>query len=259
MKCSVLFYTVETYAMLHIMDKHHLASHLDLANHHANATIKDIKHLCEQVVKYGFNGAFVNPCYVSLAKSFVGHQAKVGTVISFPLGQDTTEIKVSSSIQAVKDGADELDIVPNNSILISGVLDNSRTQLNAIVTSVRDINKETVIKFILETGDLSPLPEAHPTPEQVMQGNERIKTGARLVLESGADFVKICTGMGRRGPSLMDVALVKEVVSGKIKIKVAGGITTYTQAKAFLDAGVDRIGTSHAVEILKETERHINS
>lgn len=216
------------------------ASHLDLANHHANATSADIKKLCADVVSYGFNAAFVNPCYVAFAKATLAGRAKVGTAISFPLGQDTTEIKISASIAAVKDGADELDIVPNNALLLDQNLNTYQAQLTHTVLSVRAIRKETIIKFILETGDLS---------------DEQISQGATAIVNAGADFVKICSGMGRRGASLDDVRIVKETVGNAlIKIKVAGGIDTLAEAQGFLAAGADRIGTSKAVEIMEQLQ-----
>lgn len=231
---------------------HDLASHLDLANHHANATEKDVKKLCTDVITYGFNAAFVNPCYVALAQETLAGRAKVGTVISFPLGQDRLESKIASGIGAVNDGADELDIVPNNALLLDQNLNTYQAQLTQIVSSIRTIRRDIIIKFILETGDLSPLPTLLPSPQEVNQGNERIKAGARCILESGADFVKICSGMGRRGASLEDVRLVKEAVGDKIRIKVAGGIDTIEEVKAFLDAGAQRIGTSKAMEIMEQ-------
>lgn len=230
-----------------------IASKLDLANHHANATSEDVKKVCADVLNYGFNAAFVNPCYVALVKKTLAGRAKVGTAISFPLGQDTTDIKISASIAAVKDGADELDIVPNNALLLDQNMHTYQTQLTQIVSSIRAVKKEIIIKFILETGDLSALPTRSPTPQELSQGSERIKAGARCILASGADFVKICSGMGRRGASLEDVRLVKEAVgTSPIKIKVAGGIDTLAEATAFLASGASRIGTSKAVEIMKQ-------
>lgn len=232
-----------------------LALHLDLANHHANATEEDVKKLCADVITYGFNAAFINPCHIALAKKTLAGRAKVGTAISFPLGQDTTESKIAASISAVKDGADELDIVPNNALLLDQNLNTYQAQLTQIISSIRAVRKETIIKFILETGDLSPLPALSPSPQEVSQGSERIKAGARCILASGADFVKICSGMGLRGASLEDVRLVKGAVgTAPIKIKVAGGIDTLEETMSFLAAGAHRIGTSKAVEIMEQLQ-----
>ena len=230
-----------------------LASHLDLANHHANATASDIKEVCNNVLKYHFNGAFVNPCYVSLARSLLARQAKVGTAFSFPLGQDTIEMKVRSAVECVGLGADELDIVPNNGLLISNEHDIYLEEMKRIVSAVRECGKETIVKFILETGYFYPRKPEDMTPELKAKGDELVKTGASLIKESGADFVKICSGMGPRGASLDDVRLVKEVVGDSVRIKVAGGIDTLAEAQSFISAGANRIGTSKAVEIMKQT------
>lgn len=205
-------------------------------------------------MSYGFNAAFINPYWVVLAKTTLAGRAKVGTAISFPLEQDTTESKISASLGAVKDGADELDIVPNNALLLDQNMNTYQMQLTQIVSSIRAVRKEIIIKFILETGNLSPLPTLSPTPQEVKQENERIMAGAKCILEFGADFMKICSGMGRRGASLNDVRIVKEVVGNTpIKIRVAGGIDTFEEAMSFLTAGAHRIGTSHAVKIIEQS------
>ena len=223
------------------MDKS-IAPYLDLANHHASATPEDIKNICASVVKYGFNGAFVNPCYIALAKEELMGKAKVGTAFSFPLGQDTLEMKIFAAREAIRLGADELDIVPNNGLLLS---DNGfgqyREELLAIVESARASRPDIVVKFIIETG-------LFLVDEEFL-----IKRAAEAILASGANFVKICSGMGPRGASLNDVKLVKEAVgTAPIKIKVAGGIDTIEEARSFLNAGAHRIGTSKAVEIMEQ-------
>lgn len=210
-----------------------IAPHLDLANHHADATPEDVKTVCANVLTYGFNAGFVNPCYVALARQELGDTAKVGTAISFPLGQDTLEMKIFAAREAIRLGADELDIAPNNARL---ALDEMKT----IVEAARKIQSSVVIKFILETGYLT---------------DDQMKKGVAAIVESGADFIKICSGMGPRGASLKDVALVKEAIdNAPIKIKVAGGIDTIEEVKAFLAAGAHRIGTSKAVEIMEQAK-----
>lgn len=228
-----------------------LASHLDLANHHGNATQDDIVRLCSDVITYGFNGAFVNPTYISLVKEKLGGKAKVGTALSFPLGQDTVEMKMFAARQAIQLGADELDIVPDNSFLLTNNPEAYKKELKAIVDAARAVRKDIIVKFILETGYFI-LNEQEISSEERNRGISLIKQGSLAIVESGADFVKICSGMGRRGASLTDVKIVRETIGDREKIKVAGGIDTLEEAKSFLDAGVDRIGTSKAVEIIKE-------
>jgi len=211
-----------------------LASYLDLANHHADATPEQIKELCQNVVKYKFNSAFVNPVYVPLAKRHLPH-AKVGTVISFPLGQDAVDIKLAAVKLATRDGADELDISANVALFKTASWDQATAEMTQLVTAAKAVNSHIIVKFIIETGYLTP---------------DEIKRAALTVLQSGANFVKTCSGMGPRGATLEDVKLIRQAIGSKIKVKVAGGISTYKQALSFIAAGADRIGTSKAIEIV---------
>lgn len=222
------------------MDPKKLAKYLDLANHHQEATPEDIKKLCQEVQEYGFHSAFVNPCYLSLARELLGREGKVGTVISFPLGQDTKNTKISAAIDAVKKGADELDVCLNVGLFKAKEEEKVLEEMRAVVEAAKDVKGTVIVKFIIETGLLA---------------DEEIKKASQLVLESGADFVKTTSGMGPRGASLEDVRLIREAVGEKIKIKVAGGIDTLKEAEDFISVGADRIGTSKGVEIIEEAEK----
>jgi len=217
------------------MDGKNLAKYLDFANHHQGATETEIKALCLKVKEYGFHTAFVNPYYISLAKQEVGESGLVGTVVSFPLGQETTEIKTASAVTAVKLGAVELDVSMNVGVFKDKKYDFVLEEMKTVVKSVKEMKDTVLVKFIIETGLLT---------------DDEIKKASELVVQSGADFVKTCSGFGPRGATLKDVELIKSVIFEKVKIKVAGGITTYNQAIDFINAGVHRIGTSHAVEIV---------
>lgn len=218
------------------MDRKTLASLIDFANHHQDATPDDIKKLCQIVKKYGFHSAFVNPCYVSFTRECLGERGVVGTVIAFPLGQESRDVKVIAAIDAAKQGADELDVGMNAGLFKAGEDKQVLEEMEAVIKSAKAIKKSILVKFIIETGLLNA---------------EEIKRASELVFQSGADFVKVCSGWGPRGASLKDVELIKQAVGDKIKIKVAGGVDTYQEAIGFIEAGVDRIGTSHAVEIIK--------
>lgn len=211
-----------------------IAGHLDLANHHANATEEDILAVCQKVKQYGFNAAFVNPFFIELAKN---QGVKVGTVISFPLGQETLSVKTGGAESYASLGADELDVSLNVGYLKSGKWTESLVEMKAVVQAARSINSIIIIKFIPETGHLT---------------DEEIKKTAEIMADSGADFFKTCSGLGPRGATIKDMQLIRQVIGNKLKIKVAGGIETYEQAKAFIDIGADRIGTSHAVEIISK-------
>jgi len=217
-----------------------IAQYLDFANHHASTTPADIEKLCASVIEHGFHAAFVNATYITQAKKLLAGKAPVGTVVSFPLGQDTVNAKVAAVNEAVQLGADELDVVPNIGAILAGQTDVFAQELTSIVDSAKMPGKPIIVKFILDPGYFDTLPDK----------KEKMQMTARLIQQAGADYVKIGSGMGPRGPSLEDVAIVREAVGPDMKIKVAGGVQTYAQAKAFIDAGVVRIGTSKAVEIL---------
>lgn len=216
-----------------------LAQYLDFANHHANATPADIESLCASVIKHNFHAAFVNATYITLAKKQLGKKASVGTVISFPLGQDTVAAKVAAVNEAVQLGANELDVVPNISTLLIGNLQAFVTEMKTIVDGARMVGVPVIVKFILDPGYFDTLTDK----------KEKMMEAARAIQQSGADFVKIGSGMGPRAPSVDDVNIIRESVP-TMKIKVAGGVDTYEEAKAFIEAGVSRIGTSHAIEIV---------
>lgn len=211
-----------------------LASYLDLANHHANATPDQIKQLCANVIKYKFNAAFVNPLYVPFTKRH-SPNARVGTVVSFPLGQDALDIKLAATKKAAADGADELDISANIALFKTAAWNQATREMIQLVEAAKTITPQIIVKFIIETGYLT---------------SNEIKQASLCVFNSGADFVKTCSGIGPRGTTLEDVRLVREAVGNKINLKVAGGIATHAQALAFIQAGADRIGTSKAVEIV---------
>lgn len=220
-----------------------LAQSLDFANHHANATPDDIKKLCADVLTYGFHSAFVNPTYVTLAKELLSGKAPVGTVISFPLGGDTKALKMAAANNAVSQGADELDVVPNIGLYLSGDTNGFMTELTDIVESAHMTGAKVIVKFILDPGyfDKEKDPKA-----SLMRASE-------IVRAVGADYVKIGSGMGPRNPTLADLAAVKEAIGTSLKIKVAGGIVDRKTAEAFLSAGAHHLGTSHAIDIVQAT------
>jgi deoxyribose-phosphate aldolase len=217
------------------MDRKSLAPFLDLANHHADATFAEIEDICGKVIKYGFNAVFVNPYFVPFAREKMGAAGKVGTVISFPLGQEKPEIKIAGAKAAIAEGADELDVSLNVGLIKAGRWQDSLAEMKYIVAAVKIGGEEKIVKFILEAGYLT---------------ETEIKKASVLVLESGADFVKTTSGMGPRGATVRDVQLIKQATEGKIKIKAAGGVDTYEEAMALINAGASRIGTSKAVEII---------
>jgi deoxyribose-phosphate aldolase len=221
-----------------------LAQHLDFANHRANATPEDIRKLCADVVKYDFHAAFVNPLYVSLAKATLAGKKPVGTVVSFPLGGDTQAMKMAMANNAVSMGADELDVVPNIGAFLAGDTNGFLAELQNIVDSARMLSSKIIVKFILEPGFFDNLPDR---AEKLVQASEIIRA-------SGADYIKIGSGMGPRSPKLDDLTIIKAAMGNTIKIKVAGGIETRTQAEELIAAGAYHLGTSHAIDIVSGKE-----
>jgi deoxyribose-phosphate aldolase len=182
----------------------------------------------------------MNPYYISYAQEQLQGKGKIGTVVSFPLGQEMLSIKVLSAQAAALSGAHELDVSLNVGCIKEAQWDELLQEMAEIVACAQSINQHIIIKFIPETGYLTP---------------SEIQKVAELMVQAGADFFKTCSGMGPRGATIEDVKLVRAAVGKAIKIKVAGGISTYQEARAFIDAGADRIGTSHAVEIVTEALR----
>lgn len=221
-----------------------LAQTLDFANHHAHATPDDIEKLCKGVIDYGFHAAFVNPSYVSFARGRLAKLSRekivLGTVISFPLGQDTTAIKMAAANNAVSQGADELDVVPNIGLYLADRVDEFLTEMKNVAESARMTGLPVIIKFIIDPGYFDAFED--PTSHLVR--------ASELVRASGADYVKIGSGMGPRNPTIEDLQTVRKTVGQTVKVKVAGGVRDKKTAEAFIKAGADRIGTSSAIEIV---------
>jgi len=224
--------------------ENNFSHYLDLASHTPITTEQTIQKICAQVIEYDFNSSFMNPYYIVYARQFFKNHSpekrKVGTVISFPLGQETAKIKMASAHEAAALGADELDISLNVALIKEARWEKVLEEMSGLVQTARAVNSNIIVKFIPETGYLTPV---------------EIQKVAEIMVESGADFFKTCSGMGPRGATLEDVYLVRDAIGHQIKIKVAGGISTYEQARAFIDAGADRIGTSKAVEIITEFKK----
>ncbi len=212
-----------------------IAKYIDHANHSAKSTEEDIKKLCDEVREYGFNAAFVNSCWVKFARQQLNNGAKVGTIVSFPLGQDSAESKVSAALQAVEDGADEIDVSANVGWLKSGQIDKYLNELKQIVSAVKTEDSSKIVKFIIEA---------------VFLTEEEIRQSSKLVLESGADFVKTTSGFGPRDAKIEFVKIIRQAVGDKIKVKAAGGIHTREEFDQFIKAGADRIGTSAGIAII---------
>ena len=199
-----------------------------------------VERLCRETKEYGFACAMVNPCEVkSAAKLLEGSGMKVGTVIGFPLGQNSFGIKCAEALMAIEDGADELDFVVNVRHLKSAAAEGGEAEraLGMELKRFAEIGKNSVAKLILECCYLS-------------DGEKAL--GCRLAKEAGFDFVKTSTGFGSGGATVHDVRLMRETVGPDMGVKAAGGIRTLADALAMVEAGANRLGCSAGVEILKE-------
>ncbi|MEM3596592.1 MAG: deoxyribose-phosphate aldolase [Candidatus Bathyarchaeia archaeon] len=213
-----------------------LAKIIDSTNVKATATKKEIERLCADAVKYGFGCVVVNPCYVKFAaKILEGTNVKVCSTVGFPFGASLPEIKALEALKAVEDGAQELDMVINLGALKSGDYELVKQDVKAVV-DVKRVAKEVVVKAIIETPSLT---------------DEEKIIACKIVKEAGANFVKTSTGLFGKGATVEDVRLMRQVVGKEIGVKAAGGIRTYADAVAMIEAGANRIGTSTATTIIK--------
>lgn len=217
------------------------ASYIDHTLLKADASSKEIKNLCKEALKYEFFSVCVNPCNIKTCKKFLkSTPVKVCSVVGFPLGSNDTKVKIFETKKAIKDGADEIDVVINIAKLKDKKYKYIEKELSSIVKVCRG---RAIVKVIIETCLLT---------------KEEIKTACELVYASGVDYVKTSTGFAKGGATLEDVELMKELCKDKIKIKASGGISNFETMKSLIAAGASRIGTSHGVEIMEEIARNSN-
>lgn len=199
------------------------------------ATWSDIKALCDDAVKYSCASVCIPPSYVKKAKEYLGDTMKVCTVIGFPNGYNTTAVKCFETQQAVKDGADEIDMVINIGMLKDGLYDEVLNEIKA----VKEACDGKLLKVIIETC--------------LLTQEEKIRM-CRIVSASGADYIKTSTGFSTGGATREDIALFKENVDSHLKIKAAGGISSLKDAEDMIKLGASRLGTSRIVKIVKNEE-----
>lgn len=211
-----------------------IAKYIDHTLLSPTATQSDIEKLCEEAKEFGFAAVCVNPYYVRNAvKLLSSSKVAVATVIGFPLGQNLTDIKIAEAQRAISEGAEELDMVINIGALKDGHYDYVRDEIKSLVKVARD----HVVKVIIECDLLT---------------NEEKVAATRATAEAGAAFVKTSTGFVKdgKGATVEDVQLMRETLgSAKVAIKASAGIRDYAKAKALIDAGATRLGTSAGVAI----------
>jgi deoxyribose-phosphate aldolase len=202
------------------------------------ATRDQVVKLCEEAAEYKFACAMVNPVWVSLAHSVLaGSGVPVGVVVGFPLGANLATGKREEAMAMIKLGAHDLDMVINIGLLKSGMNSLVEQDIRGVVQVAHEAG--AIVKLILETSLLS--------MEEKLRASE-------LALTAGVNFLKTSTGFSTGGATVGDVALLRGVAGGRCGVKASGGIRTYADARAMLEAGASRIGASASVAILREFE-----
>lgn len=212
-----------------------IAKYIDHTLLKADATKSQIETLCNEAKEYGFFSVCVNPTWVPFAANMLeGTDVKVCTVIGFPLGATTSETKAFETVNAIHNGAKEVDMVINIGALKSGDLAAVKNDIEAVVNAAKG---QALVKVIIETSLLT---------------DDEKKTACRLAVEAGADYVKTSTGFSTGGATAADIQLMRETVGPEIGVKASGGVRTAADAKAMIEAGASRIGASSGVTIVKE-------
>lgn len=198
----------------------------------ADAKEADIKKLINEAKKHQFYSVCVNPTWVKLASELLLKEpVAVCTVIGFPLGANTTEVKAFETRDAIANGADEIDMVINIGQLKAGNEAFIKEDIAEVVKAAKD---KALVKVIIETSLLT---------------NDEIVTASRLAKEAGADFVKTSTGFSTGGAKVEDVALMRATVGPEMGVKASGGIHHAKEAQGMIDAGATRLGTSASIAI----------
>lgn len=214
------------------MDRNKILSAVDHTLLTQNATWEDIKQILDDGIKYSVASACIPASYVKKAKEYVGDKLPICTVIGFPNGYSTTAVKIFETEDAIKNGADEIDMVIN-------ITDVKNENFDAILEEIKDIHKACngkILKVIIETC--------------LLTEEEKIKM-CEIVTKSGAEYIKTSTGFSTSGATFNDIALMKKYVGKDVKIKAAGGISSLDDAAKFMELGADRLGTSRIVKIIK--------
>ena len=208
--------------------------YIDHTNLKATATKEDIKILCDEALEHNFAAVCVNPCFVNYCSHILKEaEVKVCTVIGFPLGANTTELKVSETIKAINDGAEEVEMVINIGEFKCG----NYSYVKDEILKIREAAKNVILKVIIETCYLT---------------SEEIKIATLMCNETNVDFIKTSTGFGTSGASEEDIKIMKEHANESLRIKASGGIKSYDDAIKMITLGANRIGTSSGVNIIEE-------
>lgn len=221
------------------MSGEEIASYIDHTLLRPDATEEQVMQLCDEARSYGFAAVCVPPCYVqqSVERLGPGSLVKVATVVGFPLGYQHPKVKFLETHQAIADGATEIDVVVNISAFKSGKYAEVENELSDMAKFCH--LKEAELKVIIETALLS---------------KEEIEKACAICAAAEVDFVKTSTGFASGGARVEDIQLMRRVLPNHIKIKASGGIKTYADARALIEAGADRLGCSASIQIVKHEQ-----
>ena len=214
------------------MNKQEILSRVDHTILTPTATWEQVKAVCDEGLEYGTASVCIPPRYVKKAADHLGNRLKVCTVIGFPNGYSTPEVKVFETEDAIRNGADEIDMVINLGLAKAGDWEGVLQEIRAVKLACRG----RILKVIVEACQLTQ--------------EEKIAM-CRVVSMSGADFIKTSTGFSTGGATVEDVKLFKAHISPDIRVKASGGIRTFEQAQDMIEAGADRIGASALVALAK--------
>ncbi|MEZ0346011.1 MAG: deoxyribose-phosphate aldolase [Infirmifilum sp.] len=215
-----------------------IRSIIDHTNLKPEASVGELEKTCRETVEHGFYACCIPPFFVRKAKSITGGKARVATVIGFPHGNHSPEVKEYETRKAYEDGADEVDAVINISLIRSGRMVEAIDEVKRLLEVTREYGG--VLKVIIETGFLE---------------NKTIFEVSRNLAQIGVHFVKTSTGFGPRVATPEDVLIMREAVKGTgTRVKAAGGIRTGLQALYFYLIGADRIGTSSSIQIISDLQ-----
>lgn len=218
-----------------ILTRRMLASMIDYALVKPTNRLEDIEEAAKAARENCIGVLCVLPVMVEYAvKLLEGSETKVCSTVGFPFGSSKTKLKTMETEQAIDDGACEIDMVMSIPLFKSKLYEKVKSDIEAVVTVSK--KRGVCVKVIIETGYLTA---------------EEIALACRIANDAGADYVKTCTGFGPRGATIEDIEIIKRSVK-RAKIKAAGGISSFEKALQFIRMGVDRIGTSNALEILRE-------
>lgn len=217
------------------MDIKEILAHVDHTLLSQTATWEEIKQICDDGIRYGTASVCIPPSFVKRAKEYAGEKLTICTVIGFPNGYNTTEVKAFETAEAIRNGADEIDMVIN----IGDLKDGNDKAVRGEIARLKGICGSRILKVIIETC--------------LLTEEEKIRM-CRIVTEAGADFIKTSTGFSKAGATREDITLFRAHIGENVSMKAAGGIRSLQDAEDYIALGCARLGTSAIVKIVKQEE-----